>query len=234
MCISNQVGGGLMSNALWKGVPLHSLIESAGPKSGINEVIFRAADGYDDTIPLAKAMDPTTLVAYEMNGAPLPFNHGYPVRLIVPGLYGEKSVKWITRIELSAQDIKGFYEKQGWGPDFTIPTHSRFDSPDFNRSISLANSISLKGVAFGGNRGIARVEISFDDGTNWHEAKISTPGTRLTWAFWNYDWKPDREGEYKLAVRATDGEGRQQIKEERWTAPHGATGYHKVTAQIVP
>ena len=79
-------------------------------------------------------MDPTTLVVYEMNGTALPFKHGYPVRLIVPGLFGEKSVKWITRVELVAQDIKGFYEKQGWGPDFTIPTHSRFDGPDFSQT----------------------------------------------------------------------------------------------------
>lgn len=233
MCISNQVGGGLMSNALWKGVPLRSLLEAVGPQPGITKVVLRAVDGYDDTIPVAKAMEPTTLVAYEMNGAPLPFIHGYPVRLIVPGLFGEKSVKWITRIELLAQDVKGFYEKQGWGPDFTIPTHSRFDGPDFSKPITLAGKILLKGVAFGGNRGISRVEVSFDDGNHWQDAKINTPGTRLTWALWSHDWKPERAGEYKLVVRATDGDGALQIKEERWTAPHGATGYHKVTARVV-
>jgi DMSO/TMAO reductase YedYZ molybdopterin-dependent catalytic subunit len=233
MCISNQVGGGLMSNAVWKGVPLRSLLEASGPHAGITRVVLRAVDGYDDTIPFAKAMEPTTLVAYEMNEAPLPFRHGYPVRLIVPGLYGEKSVKWITRVELLAQDVKGFYERQGWGPNFTIPTHSRFDGPDFGKPIPFAASIPLKGVAFGGNRGISRVEVSFDDGNDWREAKINTPGTRLTWALWNYDWKPERTGEYKLAVRATDGDGALQIKEERWTAPHGATGYQKVTARVV-
>ena len=233
MCISNQVGGGLMSNAQWKGVPLARLIENAAPKGGITKVVFRAVDNYDDTIPLAKAMEPTTLVVYEMNGSRLPFVHGYPVRLIVPGLYGEKSVKWITRIELVAEDVKGFYEKQGWGPDFTIPTHSRFDGPDFSQSITVGTSVALKGVAFAGNRGISRVEISFDDGNEWREAKLNIPGTRLTWALWNYDWQPQTQGEYKLVVRATDGDGELQIKEERWTAPHGATGYHKVTARVV-
>ncbi len=233
MCISNQVGGGLMSNAVWKGVPLRSLFEASGPHAGITRVVLRAVDGYDDTIPFEKAMEPTTLVAHQMNEAPLPFRHGYPVRLIVPGLYGEKSVKWITRIELLARDVKGFYEKQGWGPDFTIPTQSRFDAPDFGKPIPLAASIPLKGVAFGGNRGISRVEVSFDGGNDWREAKINTPGTRLTWALWNYDWKPERIGEYKLVVRAIDGDGALQIKEERWTAPHGATGYHKVTARVV-
>lgn len=233
MCISNQVGGGLMSNALWKGVQLRQLLEGVGPRTGITKVVLRAVDGYDDTIPLAKAIEPTTLVVYEMNRAQLPFIHGYPVRVIVPGLFGEKSVKWVTRIELVDQDIKGFYEKQGWGPDFTIPTHSRFDGPDLSRPISVGASVPLKGVAFGGNRGISRVEVSFDDGNEWQEAKLYMPGTRLTWALWNYDWQPQKQGEYKLVVRATDGDGALQIREERWTAPHGATGYHKVTARVV-
>ena len=232
MCISNQVGGGLMSNAVWKGVPLRYFIEDAGPHSGVTEVVLRAVDGYDDTIPITKAMEPTTLVVYEMNGSPLPFVHGYPVRVIVPGLFGEKSVKWITRIELVAHDAKGFYEKQGWGPDFTIPTHSRFDGPDFSKPFSPGVTVPLKGVAFGGDRGVSRVEVSFDDGNQWQEARINTPGSRLTWSMWNYDWRPEKQGEYKLAVRATDGNGALQTKEERWTAPHGATGYHKVTARV--
>lgn len=233
MCISNQVGGGLMSNAVWKGVPLRMLIENAGLKNGVTKVVLRAVDGYDDTISLAKAMDPTTLVVYEMNGAALPFKHGYPVRMIVPGLFGEKSVKWITRVELIAQDVKGFYEKQGWGPDFTIPTHSRFDGPDLSQTITPGATVPLKGIAFAGNRGVSRVEVSFDDGNTWREAKLNTPATRLTWAMWNYDWKPAQPGEYKLVVRATDGDGALQIKEDRWTAPHGATGYHKVTARVM-
>ena len=233
MCISNQVGGGLMSNALWKGVPLRHFIDTAGPQSNVTEVVLRAVDGYDDTIPFAKALEPTTLIVYEMNGSQLPFVHGYPVRVIVPGLFGEKSVKWVTRIELVAHDVKGFYEKQGWGPDFTIPTHSRFDGPDLSRPLSLGAMIPLKGVAFAGNRGVSRVEVSVDDGNKWQEAKINMPGSRLTWAMWNYDWRPEKQGDYKLAVRATDGDGASQIKEERWTAPHGATGYHRVTAHVV-
>jgi DMSO/TMAO reductase YedYZ molybdopterin-dependent catalytic subunit len=233
MCISNQVGGGLMSNAVWKGVPLRHFIEDAGPHTGVTEVVLRAVDGYDDTIPLTKAMEPTTLIVYEMNGSPLPHIHGYPVRVIVPGLFGEKSVKWITRIELVAHDAKGFYEKQGWGPDFTIPTHSRFDGPDFSKPILPGVTVPLKGVAFAGDRGVSRVEISFDDGNEWQEARINTPGSRLTWVMWNYDWRPEGHGEYKLVVRATDGNGALQTKEERWTAPHGATGYHKVTARVV-
>lgn len=231
-CISNGVGDGLMSNAVWKGVPLHMLIEAAGPKPGVVEVLLHGADGYMDTFALEKAMDPTTLAAYEMNGEALPNRHGFPVRIIVPGLYGEKNVKWVNRIELVDHDAKGFYEQQGWGPDFTVTTRSRFDGPDFNQPMKSGVPVVIKGVAFGGDRGIARVEISFDDARTWHEAQFNLPSSKLEWVLWNYNWRPTQPGEYKLAVRATDGSGQIQTAEERGTAPEGATGYHKVTARV--
>lgn len=233
MCISNEVGGGLMSNAVWKGVPLRALLEAAVPQAGVREVLLHGVDNYSDTFAFEKAMEPETLVVYEMNGAPLPFNHGYPVRVIVPGLYGEKNVKWVTRIELVAHDAKGFYEQQGWGPNFVIPTHSRFDAPDFGKTFQPGAIVPLKGVAFAGNRGISRVEVSIDDGKSWMEAKINTPGTRLTWSLWNYDWQPEQPGQYRLVVRATDGDGTLQTAQERGTVPHGSTGYHKVWARVV-
>ena len=232
MCISNDVGGGLMSNATWKGLPLKTLLQAAGVRPGVREVLLHGVDNYSDSFPLEKALEETTLVVYEMNGEALTRNHGYPVRVVVPGLFGEKSVKWVTRIELMAQDAQGFYERQGWGPNFVIPTHSRFDAPDFSKPLPLGENISLKGVAFCGDRGVSRVEVSFDDGLGWREVNINTPGTRLTWALWNYDWRPDRPGEYKLAVRATDGDGTFQTAEQRGTVPQGATGYHRVSARV--
>jgi DMSO/TMAO reductase YedYZ molybdopterin-dependent catalytic subunit len=125
-CISNGVGGGLMSNAQWKGVPLRMLLEQSRPRGRGRDVDFHGVDGYADTFPLDKAMDVTTLVAYEMNGQPLPQRHGFPVRIIGPDLCGEKNVKWIDRIRLSATEEQGFYENQGWGPDFVVKTQSRF------------------------------------------------------------------------------------------------------------
>jgi DMSO/TMAO reductase YedYZ molybdopterin-dependent catalytic subunit len=232
MCISNWVGGGLMSNAVWKGFPLRSLIEAAGPRPGVVEVMFRAVDGYTDTIPFEKAMDPATFVAYEINGGPLPQTHGYPARIVVPGMYGEKSVKWVTRIELVDHDAKGFYEQQGWGPDFVVPTRSRFDFPYYDQAIKFAPAIALKGIAFGGDRGVSRVEVSTDGGRAWQEARIDYAGSRLTWALWSYDWRPAAAGEYKLVVRATDGAGALQVAEDRSTVPQGATGYHRVTVQL--
>src|ERR1700745_4336780 len=149
MCISNGLDAGLMSNAVWKGVPLHDLLDQAGVLSGAARVRFQAVDNYTDTIPLEKAMEPTTLLAYEINGAPLPDRHGYPLRAIVPGYFGEKNVKWLTRIEVADANAKGFYETQGWGPDFITPTRSRIDVPDNWSSISLGKltaPIEVKGI----------------------------------------------------------------------------------------
>src|SRR5882724_1309141 len=124
MCISNGLDAGLISNAVWKGVAIHDLLDPAVPLSGAARVRFWGVDNYTDTIPLEKAMEPTTLLAYEMNGVPLPHRHGHPARVIVPGYFGEKHVKWLTRIELTDANAKGFYETQGWGPDFIAPTRS--------------------------------------------------------------------------------------------------------------
>ncbi len=230
-CISNGVGGGLMSNAAWKGVPLRRLLEDAGPKDGVRDVVFHGVDGYTDTFPLAKAMDPTTLVAYEMNGEPLPQRHGFPVRIIVPGLYGEKNVKWIDRINLSATNEQGFYENQGWGPDFVVQTQSRFTSPTFDRPLSMA-PVMLRGTAFAGDRGVTMVEVSVDDGVSWRPATVDYSGSRLTWALWSFAWTPNRPGDHRLVVRATDGTGALQIAKDRTSGPEGATGLHRVMARI--
>nr|MBA3240986.1 molybdopterin-dependent oxidoreductase [Acidobacteriota bacterium] len=234
-CISNEVGGGLMSNAVWKGVSLRSLIERAKPRQGVVEVMLHGVDNYTDTFAFEKALDPTTLVVYEMNGQPLAQNHGYPVRVIVPGLFGEKNVKWVTRIELVDYDAKGFYEQQGWGLNFVVPTTARFDVPDdkqkFKQAMAAAG-VMLKGVAHAGNRGVSKVEVSVDDGKTWNEAKIDYAKSPLAWVLWSYDWRSNQAGEYKLVVRATDGNGEVQTDKERSTVPEGATGYHKITAHI--
>lgn len=232
-CISNEVGGGLVSNAVWTGVPLRTLLEAAGPRGTIVDVVCRGADNYVDTIPFDKAMDPTTFVAWEMNGVPLPRRHGYPVRILVPGRFGEKSVKWVTRIELVDREVQGFYERQGWGPTFITPTLSRFDAPAGGQAVKLsAVAPTVKGIAFAGDRGIARVEVSADDGRTWQEARLDYQKSRLTWALWSHDWRPAQPGEYRLAVRAVDGTGAYQTSDQRGTSPDGATGYHRITVRV--
>ena len=246
LCISYGVGSGLCSNAVWKGVPLSTLLAQVKPKPNVTTVLFRAADGYYETFRFEKAMEPTTLVAYEMNGEPLPKRHGFPLRLIVPGLYGEKNPKWLTRIELLDEaDGRlhrrhgcGFYKEQGWGRQGdSIPTHSRFDAPQvrgdhFEAPFQVGKPVEVRGMAFGGDRGISKVEVSSDDGETWDDAEITKPGTKLSWSLWSYQWMPDKEGETTFVVRATDGNGKLQISEYRDQVPDGATGLHHVRALV--
>lgn len=236
MCISNGLDAGLMSNAKWKGVPMGVLLAAASPQAGATKVRLHGVDNYTDTFPLEKAMQSTTLVVYEMNGETLPDRHGFPARVIVPGYFGEKHVKWITRIEVADESAIGFYEIQGWGPDFIVPTRSRIDQPDNYstiRSDVAAHGIAVRGVAFGGDRGISRVELSFDDGANWQEAKLDYPGTKLTWALWSYDWRPAGAGNYTLVVRATDGEREVQEWDEERPFKSGTTGFHKIEVYVI-
>jgi DMSO/TMAO reductase YedYZ molybdopterin-dependent catalytic subunit len=235
MCISNGLDAGLISNAVWKGITLRDLIDPAGPMADARRVRLFGVDNYTDTIPLEKALDPTTMLASAMNGVDLPHRHGYPLRAIVPGYFGEKHVKWLTRIELTGDNVKGFYETQGWGPDFMTPTRSRIDAPDHESRFSLgqlSGSIEVKGIAFGGDRGISRVEISDDDGETWTDASIHYAGTKLTWALWTYQWRPDGPDDYTLVVRATDGEGAVQEWEEDRSPFSGVTGFHKIAVHV--
>src|SRR5215468_920322 len=234
MCISNGLEAGLISNAVWKGLPLRDLLDQAGVLSGAARVRLQGVDNYTDTVPLEKAMEPTTLLAYEMNGVPLPGRHGYPLRVIVPGYFGEKNVKWLTRIEVTDANAKGFYEAQGWGPDFIVPTRSRIDVPDNWSSFSLGKlrgPIEVKGIAFGGDRGVSRVELSFD-GQTWNDAEIYYSGGKLGWSLWKTQWTPASAGNYMVVVRATDGEGHvQEWKSDRGPFS-GVAGLHYITVQI--
>ena len=235
MCISNGLDAGLISNAIWKGVPLRDLLERAAPLSNAVRVRLHGVDNYTDTISLEKAMKPTTLLAYEMNGVRLPHRHGYPLRVVVPGYFGEKHVKWLTRIEVTDANAKGFYETQGWGPDFITPTRSRIDVPDYDSRFTigeLQQPIEVKGMAYGGDRGISRVELSFDDEKSWRDAEIYYSGGDLAWSLWKTEWKPDAVGDYVFVVRATDGEGDvQEFEEDRgWFS--GVSGFHKILVRV--
>jgi DMSO/TMAO reductase YedYZ molybdopterin-dependent catalytic subunit len=237
MCISNGLDAGLISNAVWRGFPLRDLLDQAGAISNAARVRLHGVDNYTDTIPLEKAMQPTTLLAYEMNGVPLPDRHGYPLRVIVPGYFGEKHVKWLTRIEVTDANAKGFYETQGWGPDFIAPTRSRIDVPDHESWFSLSQlngAIEVKGIAYGGDRGISRVELSFNDGKTWNDAEIYYTGGDLAWSLWKArgGWMPDAPGDYLLIVRATDGKGGGQAWEPDRSPFSGATGFHKIVVHI--
>jgi len=231
-CISNVVGDGLVSNTVWRDVPLRALLEMAGVAGTFTKVVLHGTDNYVDTILPDKALESTTFVAWEMNGAPLPPHHGYPVRLVVPGRFGEKSVKWLRRIEVVNENIEGFYERQGWGPTFTPEPFSRFDAPRDRQTLTAGTTIPLRGIAFGGDRGISHVEISTDDGHTWKDAQFDYQKSDIVWTLWSLDWQPTSAGEYRLAVRAVDGNGVYQTSDTRGIAPDGATGYHRITVQV--
>jgi DMSO/TMAO reductase YedYZ molybdopterin-dependent catalytic subunit len=235
MCISNGLDAGLMSNAVWKGVPMRTLLSAATPLPEAAKVRLHGVDNYTDTISLEKALDPTTLVVYEMNGERLPQRHGFPARAIVPGYFGEKHVKWITRIELATADAKGFYETQGWGPDFIVPIRTRIDQPYHNAyfdAAAAANGIAVKGIAFGGDRGISRVEFTADDGKTWADAKLDYPGTRLSWTLWSFDWRPSAPAEYVLFARATNADGQVQAWDPNRRFKSGTSGFHKIVVYV--
>jgi len=231
MCINNAPDGGLMSNAIWRGISLRDLLIAAGPSPDAKRIAMHSADNYIETIPFSKAMEPTTIVAFEMNGESLPPRHGFPLRVIVPGLFGEKNAKWLTEITVETTELEGFYEKQGWGPHYQIPTHARFDAPDFSKPLG-AGPIEVRGIGFCGNRGVSKVELSVDDGKSWRVAQFTSDFNMLTWRLWRYVWKP-QPGTYRLAVRATDSHGNVQTSSVHGAETQGATGFDRVVAHVV-
>ncbi len=249
-CISYGIGSGLISNALWKGVPLPSLLAMVKPKPDCAAVLFHAADGFFETFPLSKASEMTTLVAWEMNGEPIPPHHGFPMRMIVPGIYGERNPKWVTRLEFLAKgdprlkinrhgiEGVGFYTEQGWGPNIFVPTTSRIDAPQvagggFAEPFKVGQKVEFRGMAFGGDKGISKVEVSTDGGQTYAPAEIHQPGTKISWSLWRYEWTPAQPAEeIRVFVRAINGEGERQIEEFRDQVPHGALGLHWVRGRV--
>ena len=225
-CISNMVGGDLISNAGWKGVPLKAILDRAGLEPGVIDISFFAEDGYSESISLDRAMGDEVMVAYEMNGEPLSHKHGHPARLLVPGFFGLKSVKWLTKIEPVASDFQGYWQNRGWTDDPVVKTMSRFDTPVHGSKHPLAGA-TLGGVAFAGDRGISKVEISADEGTTWTEAQeISDPLSPHTWVIWRTQAQASQSGGAAFLVRATDGRGAVQTAARTGTLPDGATGHH--------
>jgi DMSO/TMAO reductase YedYZ molybdopterin-dependent catalytic subunit len=232
MCISNPIGGGLIGSTNWKGVRMADLIKRAGPKNGVKEVVLRAVDDYSDSFAYEKALDPDVMVVWEMGGKPLNSQHGFPARVLVPGIYGMKHVKWLTSIELVDHDFKGYWQQpsQGWSDPAPVNTMSRIDFP--TEGVLDLKTQSISGVAFAGDRSISKVEISADGGKSWEEAYVKKPLSSTSWVVWGYNWTPTKAGKYTLMVRATDGKGNVQTSKKADPYPNGATGYHSITYQV--
>jgi DMSO/TMAO reductase YedYZ molybdopterin-dependent catalytic subunit len=205
------------------------VLERAGIKPSVRDVVLRAADDYSDSIPLDRAMQDGTLLVYEMNGAPLTPTHGFPVRLLVPGIFGMKNVKWITQIELVDHDYKGYWQNRGWDDRAEYKTMSRIDIPQ--GSASPTGTI-IAGIAFAGDRGVSRVEVSTDGGATWEQTESKAPLSPYSWVLWRRQWSPQQPGEFELQVRATDGRGETQTSRRANPIPDGASGYHRRTIDV--
>ncbi len=232
-CIDTLPGGDSLGNATWRGISLKELLKDVGADGETaRDVIFRAADGYDDSIPFERAMQDDVMLAYLMNGEKLPKAHGFPLRLIVPGLYGIKNVKWIIEMEVYNGDYKGYWQRRGWTDEGRIKIFSRIDSPGHYQSLRGPEH-TIRGIAFGGPLSISKVEVSLDGMRSWRDAEIEPPMSPYSWVVWNYRWKPPKKGKYQLAVRATDTEGTLQTAEIVRPQPDGASGLHMIVADVV-
>lgn len=231
-CISNPVGGRYISTAIWSGFPLRGLLDEAGLREGVVDIELHAEDGYVESIPLAEALAPDTMLVHSINGELLPDLHGAPLRLIVPNIYGMKNVKWITKIIAVDRDIQGYWQERGWSDIAIVETMSRIDAPKKESGHPVGVPIQIGGVAFAGARGVSKVEVSLDDGKTWREAELSDPPSELTWRLWKYEYIPDAPGVVNVVARATDGAGAPQIAEKREPLPDGATGYDRHTFEV--
>jgi len=247
-CVSNKLDGDLVSTAVWKGVRLKDILTRAQVMPRAKYIVFRCYDGYDVGIPIERGLSEGTILAYDMNGASLTAEHGYPVRAIVPGLYGMMNPKWITEIELVDGIYEGYWQRKGWANNAKYNTHSfivipgnaaigkRFSnikaaSSAIARSSSAyspsSGLVPIAGAAFAGDRGISKVEVSTDGGTTWKEARLKDPLSPYTWVLWtvevNLAGKPNNH--YKIIARAIDKTGKIQTAELADPFPNGATGY---------
>jgi len=235
-CVSNVVNGNLISNAKWTGFRISDLLQDVGGlQSGAAYVVFYSVDGYSVAVPVAKAMMQDSMLAYNMNDLPLPVSHGYPLRGLIPGLYGMMSAKWVKEVQVVGADYEGYWQTRGWTNQATINTETFITTPAYGSQVSLSgnnNAPLVAGYAFAGDRGVTKVELSFDGGKSWQEAELKNPISNITWALWAYEWHPQK-GDYTIWARATDGTGQTQTPNVTQTFPNGATGYPEVSVTVV-
>ncbi|MDE0267531.1 MAG: molybdopterin-dependent oxidoreductase [Acidimicrobiaceae bacterium] len=236
-CVSNRVGGELVGNAVWTGVPLHVLLDRAGVQQGATQVVGRSVDDWTAGFPTEVVYDGrNAILAVGMNDEPLPILHGFPARLVVAGLYGYVSaVKWIEEINLTTWDgFDAYWVPKGWSKEGPMKTQSRIDVPRNGSSISIpssATSIPIAGVAWAPTRGISKVEISINNGA-WQECEIADALGKESWVQWSYQWNPGSSGDYQIQVRSTDGTGHTQNPGPVRPRPNGAEGWHTIDVQV--
>lgn len=228
-CISNEVGGDLTSTSVWTGVRLKDILAEASLKGGAQEVYMNAADGFYESVPMNEAMDERTLLVYAMNGAPLPVEHGFPLRIYIPNHFGMKQPKWLTSLEVIDHQANGYWVDRGWSITANPPITSVIDVVEADAYNPQSGLIPVGGIAYAGARGISKVEVQVDNGP-WTAAELRTPPlSPLTWVQWRYQWKA-QIGQHTFRVRAYDGSGQIQTDVSAPPEPEGATGIDSVSA----
>jgi DMSO/TMAO reductase YedYZ molybdopterin-dependent catalytic subunit len=231
MCVSNPVGGDLVGSALWLGYPIRELLARARPTSEADMVLSHSSDGFSASSPLeALTDDRNAILAIGMNGEPLPLEHGFPVRMVVPGLYGYVSAtKWVVELQVTRFDqARAYWTDRGWSALGPVKISSRIDVP---RGQVAAGEVVVAGVAWHQHTGIARVEVSVDDGP-WQDAELATAISADTWVQWSFRWDA-APGDHTVKVRATSVDGEVQTADLAPVAPDGATGHHTVSISVV-
>jgi DMSO/TMAO reductase YedYZ molybdopterin-dependent catalytic subunit len=236
-CVSNTVGGGLVSNGRWTGVLLSDVLEEAGMSrdkitSASRQLVGRSVDGFTTGFKTDIALDGrNALVAFGLNGSELPVQHGYPVRLVIPGLYGYVSAtKWLTEIELTNWNFDAYWIQRTWSKEGPVKTQSRIDTISAGDNLSAGKN-PIGGIAWAPHRGIEKVEVSTDGGQNWNTARLAKQLAEDTWRQYVYDWEAN-PGDYTIQVRATDGNGETQTASKAPPHPSGATGYHTIDVTV--
>ncbi len=232
-CVSNEVGGDLVSNAVWIGTPLGDLLKEAAPQSGADCVLATSVDGFTSTSPLDALTDGRdAMLAVAMNGEPLPIEHGFPVRMVVPGLYGYVSAtKWVVDLKVSTFAAESAYWTQrGWSDHGPVKTSSRIDVPKDGSRFDVGHMVTIAGMAWAQHRGIDKVEVKIDDGP-WQTAELSEAFSKDTWRQWKLTWTAT-SGSHTLTCRATDGTGAVQVSTVQDVIPNGASGYHSIGLSV--
>ncbi len=225
-CISNPLGGDLISTTRYTGIQLKALMNELGLQPGAQALFVSSYDGYFETVSMEDVLDEQTLLVYEMNGEPLPTAHGYPLRLYIPNRFGMKQPKWITHIKAVDQATSGYWEQRGWSNQAIPPTTSVIDK--LYLPPEQQGTVWVGGIAYAGARGISKVEVQVDDGA-WQAAELRDPPlSPLTWVQWRYTWPNVSTGRHIFRVRAYDGTG--ELQPTQYTDPHpsGATGISQV------
>jgi DMSO/TMAO reductase YedYZ molybdopterin-dependent catalytic subunit len=233
-CIGNPVGGRLIGNVNWRGASLRDLLARAAPPASARYLVLSAADEYYTSVPLELALDERSLLAYQANGGPLPPAHGFPARILLPGVYGQKQPKWITSLRFSDVYVAGIWEKEGWSDEAAIRVNSRIEYPAAKMVVAPGEPLLITGVAFAALSGVAQVDVSTNGGQSWHAAGLLPGPNPSVWTAWQWTWDAPPAGRHTLQARATDGDGAAQAPTAGILGgvfPDGTSGIHSIAIE---